>query len=111
MGGDICLTFEGTLATLHQKNPSNPNLPNRTGVYDVIFGPDKTQQDIFEGIGRDVLAAIFSGFNAAVLCHGNTGSGKTYTMFGTKSRRGLVPRILKSIFNNTKYNSMEVNVS
>lgn len=42
--------------------------------------------------------ALFGGYDTAIFAYGNTGAGKTYTMFGDtqdNERKGLVPRILE----------------
>jgi hypothetical protein len=41
----------------------------------------------------------FGGVNATVFAYGQTGAGKTYTMYGKEGEnRGLVPRILEEVF-------------
>ena len=51
-------------------------------------------------IHRHVLILLlFQGFNATVLAYGQSGAGKTYTMFGAeKSEQGIIPRSVKEIF-------------
>lgn len=38
------------------------------------------------------------GFNGTILAYGQTASGKTYTMEGTPEKRGIIPRIVDTIF-------------
>ncbi len=45
------------------------------------------------------------GYNGTVFAYGQTGSGKTYTLTGGAERyvdRGIIPRTLSYIFNETK---------
>eukprot|EP00455_Lapot_gusevi_P041119 TRINITY_DN4737_c0_g1_i6.p1 TRINITY_DN4737_c0_g1~~TRINITY_DN4737_c0_g1_i6.p1 ORF type:complete len:831 (+),score=273.99 TRINITY_DN4737_c0_g1_i6:76-2568(+) len=90
------------MITLFQDEKGKP--PERVCVYDQVFGPDAAQSDVFDRIGQELLGALFGGFNAACLAYGNTGAGKTFTMFGdfmdekNEDRLGLVPRLLKNVF-------------
>jgi kinesin family protein 13 len=40
----------------------------------------------------------FQGYNACILAYGQTGSGKSYTMMGSSSEPGLIPRLCDRIF-------------
>jgi len=96
--GEICLTFEDNVARLEQKSLDEWRV-DRVGYYDNIWGPDATQSDVYHNVGLPVIAAILSGVNCAVMCYGNTGSGKTYTMtgIGNSAKSGLIPRILEAL--------------
>jgi type IV secretory pathway ATPase VirB11/archaellum biosynthesis ATPase len=41
-----------------------------------------SQQIIFNDIGKDVLKSFIEGYNTCILCYGQTGTGKTFTMMG-----------------------------
>ena len=41
-----------------------------------------SQQLIFNDIGLDVLKSFIEGYNTCILCYGQTGTGKTFTMMG-----------------------------
>ena len=47
-----------------------------------VFGPDDTQQDLFDNVVGNLVDDVLDGNNAAVICYGPTGSGKTHTMLG-----------------------------
>jgi len=69
--------------------------------FDKAFGPQTTQQEMFDHIGKEVVDSLASGYNASVFAYGQTGSGKTYTMEGdlsNKEAHGLTPRLLTSVF-------------
>lgn len=41
-----------------------------------------------------------NGYNGTVLCYGQTGAGKTYTMFGPefdKNIKGIIPRAIRCV--------------
>ncbi|KAI6191397.1 Kinesin motor domain-containing protein [Aphelenchoides bicaudatus] len=56
------------------------------------------QELIFEAVGVDVVDNAFNGYNACVLAYGQTGSGKSYTMMGSPTEPGLIPRLCDRIF-------------
>ncbi|XP_030370145.1 kinesin-like protein Klp98A isoform X2 [Scaptodrosophila lebanonensis] len=57
-----------------------------------------TQQQVYDDLGTDVVDCAYEGYNACVFAYGQTGSGKTFTMMGTPSNPGLIPRICEELF-------------
>ena len=51
------------------------------GTFNQIFTPDSTQKEVFSFI-KPCLLTIQKGINCTILAYGQTGTGKTYTMFG-----------------------------
>ena len=45
-----------------------------------------------------LLNGIIEGYNATVFAYGATGSGKTYTMLGTQTKKGIMPRAVTGLF-------------
>ncbi|GMH79153.1 hypothetical protein TrST_g6968 [Triparma strigata] len=68
-------------------------------VYDKVFGPDQSQQDIFEEV-EPLCLSVVDGYNACIFAYGQTGSGKTYTMegFADNNQWGICVRTLHKIF-------------
>jgi hypothetical protein len=60
--------------------------PRHTYKFDRIFKPEQSQNEIFDFIGRDIVEDAISGINSTVLAYGQTGGGKTYTMYGTEEQ-------------------------
>lgn len=56
-----------------------------------------SQEDLFHAVGKPIVDAVMEGFNASILAYGQTSSGKTFTMMGTPSSEGLIPRISRAI--------------
>ncbi|XP_038206898.1 kinesin-related protein 4-like [Zerene cesonia] len=68
---------------------------SRTPVVNVVDENTVTITNIkvFDTIGRQVLASISNGISACVLAYGQSATGKTYTMMGTETQPGLIPRL------------------
>lgn len=98
--GQICLEVDETkeVATLNQDS-LDISRGDRVARYDKIFGTDDKQVDVFNTVGTEVLGAVFAGYNIAIIAYGNTGAGKTFTMFGegNSELKGLIPRLLEEI--------------
>ena len=45
---------------------------------------------------------VLSGYNGTIFAYGQSGSGKTYTMYGDniydENNRGIIPRLINDIF-------------
>ncbi|KAM9826869.1 kinesin-like protein KIF9 [Neosynchiropus ocellatus] len=59
-----------------------------------------SQEDVYAQVCRRVVAGALSGYNGTVVCFGQTGAGKTFTMTGSMEyrQRGLIPRALAEVF-------------
>jgi len=57
-----------------------------------------SQDVVFKELGIPVIETSFEGYNACIFAYGQTGSGKSYTMMGTPSDKGLIPRLCDAIF-------------
>ena len=62
---------------------------------------NRSQEDVFDFWARDIIANIVEGYNGTIMCYGQTGAGKTFTMNGSTANykyRGVIPRTLSLIF-------------
>ena len=60
-----------------------------------------SQEAVYAAAAADAADAALAGVNATLLCYGQTGAGKTYTMCGGArdyQRRGVIPRALHHVF-------------
>ena len=84
-------------------------------TYDQVYGPDATQQDVYEGLVEPIVEEVLQGYNCTVFAYGQTGTGKTHTMegrrdddmIGVAERRlaanaGIIPRSVKQIFDHLR---------
>ncbi|KAH3759814.1 kinesin family member 15 [Pelomyxa schiedti] len=74
--------------------------------FDYVAGPDTSQREIFEVMGKPLTSQCFQGYNGTLLAYGQTGSGKTFTILGGVNEqgeenfedRGICPRALQHLF-------------
>eukprot|EP00727_Mastigamoeba_balamuthi_P002780 m51a1_g125 putative kinesin-like protein kif6 (802) ;mRNA; r:421421-424331 len=94
------LSRDSRRLTVH--NPDSTHAEPPTFAFERVFGPDATQEEVFEGAAQRVVMSAVDGYNATIFAYGQTGSGKTWTITGgTKkySSRGIIPRAISLVFN------------
>uniref|UniRef100_H0WJ98 Kinesin family member 25 n=1 Tax=Otolemur garnettii TaxID=30611 RepID=H0WJ98_OTOGA len=69
-----------------------------------VYGPTESQRVVFGDV-CPLLTSLLDGYNVCVMAHGQTGSGKSYTMLGPHPRGkepqsdlGIVPRAVEELF-------------
>eukprot|EP00035_Acanthoeca_spectabilis_P004255 m.101294 g.101294 ORF g.101294 m.101294 type:complete len:1152 (+) comp12506_c0_seq2:67-3522(+) len=67
----------------------------------------QTQEQVYKALGAEVLENALQGYNACIFAYGQTGSGKTYTMMGTPTDEGVIPRLCRELFSQTTGNVRE----
>ncbi|KAG7401373.1 hypothetical protein PHYBOEH_001789 [Phytophthora boehmeriae] len=82
---------------------SRMHFKQREGVdfqFSNIFDPSVSQDRVFDEVCLDIVHSALDGYNGTILAYGQTGSGKTYTITGGEhyADRGIIPRVLSSIF-------------
>ncbi|XP_023325995.1 kinesin-like protein KIF19 isoform X2 [Eurytemora carolleeae] len=60
--------------------------PERQYIFDKAFGPDSTQEEVYNETTKHLVQNVIEGYNATVFAYGATGGGKTYTMVGTQDQ-------------------------
>jgi hypothetical protein len=70
----------------------------RTGQFsfDGVFAPG-SQEDVFEEC-RDLIQSAVDGHNVTIFTYGQTGAGKTYTVYGTPEKAGIAERSVYEVF-------------
>lgn len=69
----------------------------RVYAYDHCFGPNGTNAETYEIVGRPVVLQAMEGYNGTVFTYGQTGSGKTWTMRGSAEDPGMMVLCIKDI--------------
>ena len=60
-----------------------------------------SQETVFEEVARPICDAVLDGFNGTIMCYGQTGAGKSFSMVGDGQDyqlRGIAPRAFGLIF-------------
>ena len=61
------------------------------------FGPRASNETVFRGM-EGIVTSILDGYNGCIFAYGPTGSGKTFTMEGTREDPGVNYRSLEAMF-------------
>ncbi|PVD37645.1 hypothetical protein C0Q70_00243 [Pomacea canaliculata] len=60
-----------------------------------------TQEHVFSTVASNLVTSAIDGYNGTLMCYGQTGAGKTFTITGATENfrhRGLIPRALSQLF-------------
>ena len=77
---------------------------NRKYHFDRVYGPETTQEVLYETAVAPMVDEVLQGFNCTVFAYGQTGTGKTHTMTGdmvspsVTEGSGVIPRAVGQIF-------------
>jgi kinesin family protein 18/19 len=74
--------------------------------FDYIFNKNSNQNEVFQKSASFLVDNIFDGFNSTIFAYGASGTGKTYTMFGTWEQPGIVIRVINQILNIMETNGL-----
>ncbi|KAM7280331.1 hypothetical protein ACFE04_007465 [Oxalis oulophora] len=92
------------------------SVEDRKFKFDSVFDSNSTQEEIFQLVGIPMVKDALAGYNASILSYGQTGTGKTYTMWGPpsamaddsslRSHQGVVPRFFQMLFSEIEKEQM-----
>ncbi|KAK0203900.1 kinesin-like protein [Desarmillaria ectypa] len=102
----ICHFFDDTgtssSSTATQSFITVPNPANAAQIFKFPFsscyGQTSTQEEIFRNDVEPLVDVVYNGITVTIFAYGVTSSGKTHTMQGTKSEAGVIPRVVRSLF-------------
>uniref|UniRef100_A0A669QS07 Kinesin-like protein n=1 Tax=Phasianus colchicus TaxID=9054 RepID=A0A669QS07_PHACC len=60
-----------------------------------------SQEMTYETVAKKLVSEALTGYNGTIMCYGQTGAGKTYTMTGATAEykhRGIIPRAVQQVF-------------
>ncbi|RAL09659.1 kinesin family protein [Aspergillus homomorphus CBS 101889] len=108
---------KGSLAALRDRDTvvRIPNPKNESEEYsfqfNAVYEAEATQQELYEAEVAPTVKHLFNGFDVTLFAYGVTGTGKTHTMRGGKSLvdRGVIPRLLSSIYRRSRKMEKESN--
>lgn len=62
---------------------------------------NSTQDQVYDTVAADIVTSALDGYNGTMMCYGQTGAGKTFTMCGATenyAHRGIIPRSISQLF-------------
>jgi kinesin family protein 5 len=94
-----------------------PDVGLREFVFESVFPSGVNQGHVYQTVTSGIIVDVLNGFNATILVYGQTGAGKTHTMFGADDESiygnslhsaGIVPRSLREILVATKSRETDI---
>jgi len=76
----------------------NESIMQHTFPFDHVFGKEVTNEEVYEDLCAPIVDSVFDGINGSIMAYGQTGAGKTYSMFGESENAGIVPRVVSHVF-------------
>lgn len=71
-------------------------------TFDRVFDTNTNQKSLFEEAAQPVIKDILLGYNGTIFTYGQSGSGKTHTMYGSslydEDLKGIIPRSIEYMF-------------
>eukprot|EP00818_Percolomonas_sp_WS_P009528 CAMPEP_0117441560 /NCGR_PEP_ID=MMETSP0759-20121206/3697_1 /TAXON_ID=63605 /ORGANISM="Percolomonas cosmopolitus, Strain WS" /LENGTH=580 /DNA_ID=CAMNT_0005233417 /DNA_START=21 /DNA_END=1760 /DNA_ORIENTATION=+ len=94
----------------------------RSFQVDHVLDQNASQQDVYDPVCSDIVADVLTGYNGTVLAYGQSGTGKSFTVFGpgthwvdyphssssndlNSALLGLIPRAVHQIFQHIHSNN------
>ena len=60
----------------NQRDLNKKQKKDQKFAFDAVYGPDSTNDQVFEGTTKDLVETIFNGYNCSVFAYGATGAGE-----------------------------------
>ncbi|CAL6003994.1 Kinesin-like_protein [Hexamita inflata] len=77
-------------------------LGNKKFVFDRVYPPGTPQRDVYNLAANDTVVQVLQGYNGTILSYGQTGAGKSFSMYGAdisnQEMKGIIPRSGDHIF-------------
>lgn len=87
---------EGDFEAVLIRDHMTIEVPHGVFSFDSVFVPG-SQEEVFEDC-KDLIQSAVDGHNVTIFAYGQTGAGKTHTMYGTQKEEGIAPRASAEVF-------------
>jgi kinesin family member 6/9 len=94
----------GTIAVSIDKREDAGVVNNQTDSWKFKFEKilnNASQDEVYETSTQELVTSVVQGYNGTIMCYGQTGAGKTFTMSGSSTEykyRGIVPRAIAQVY-------------
>nr|XP_034968217.1 centromere-associated protein E isoform X1 [Zootoca vivipara] len=68
-------------------------------TFDRVFHSSDNTTEVYKGVAASIIKSAVQGYNGTIFAYGQTASGKTYTMLGTKDCPGILLMAINDVFN------------
>merc|ERR1719171_1626315 len=75
----------------------NKNGEKDANMYDAVFAPQVSQAEVYNEC-RQLVQSGADGYNVTIFTYGQTGAGKTWTLYGSGNQPGISPRTCEEVF-------------
>ncbi|XP_076384604.1 uncharacterized protein LOC117221693 isoform X1 [Megalopta genalis] len=91
-------TLDNTSSFLKRSNSND--IVQRKFTFTRTFGPEINQLELFEQAVKQQMVDFLAGQNSTIMTYGTTSSGKSFTLQGSITSPGIIPRCLEFVFSN-----------
>ncbi|KAL5548545.1 hypothetical protein UlMin_003776 [Ulmus minor] len=94
--------------TVRKVSSDTVSIGDRRFAFNSVFDSKSNQEDVFQCVGVPLVKDALAGYNTSIVSFGQSGTGKTYTMWGPpsamvedpspRSHQGIVPRVFQMLF-------------
>jgi len=95
--GDTAALRKFDAFTVDCERPTPKGPESKAFQFDSVFDSNSTQDEVFSDC-RDLVQSAVDGYNVTIFAYGQTGAGKTHTMYGNVEDPGLAPRSISALF-------------
>ncbi|XP_066488340.1 centromere-associated protein E [Tiliqua scincoides] len=67
-------------------------------TFDQVFHSMDSTEAVYKRVAAPIISSAVQGYNGTIFAYGQTASGKTYTMLGTKDCPGILPMAIDDVF-------------
>ena len=89
---------DGNAILFNSKSIRTKSAPSLSFGFDHVLDPESSNKDVYEAIGMDIVKSTMIGINSTIFAYGQTSTGKTHTMFGSKEDPGVTRLAVADIF-------------
>ena len=68
-------------------------------TFDRAYGPGDSTDVLYDESIRQIVSSVVDGYHGSIFAYGQTSSGKTHTMSGSRTEEGVVRMAVQDIFN------------